>query len=280
MIRHTFSVSSHRTSLSKAKPDYRYRRESMFSSTPIINQYSFKPELKASKFVNYENTGKLRIGGNVLKISTHQPRNDKYDSICSMSSISIDYTRNRKFGSSLSKTGQCAVLKCYEDEIFYRLKQRFPYRMFPRVSTPAFELSLNKEKQKHTHSAVSETNVASPKQWESNSIVSEPACTEPANKHKTEEKLRSYFVDKQITAAIEILDDLKKISPLASDNNECIYESVESFAGSELCETESMMSHQRTLSTLNCDSERFFNQIWKKYENWYSEWSRMLNVLF
>jgi hypothetical protein len=104
-----------------------------------------------------------------------------------------------KFGSSLSKDGQCAMLKTYEDELCKRLKEHFPREYLPRIKTAMFKLNT-----KHYYNDNSSQ--------ERSSSPTSSICT----LSDMSEQKRRLKVSKQIRSAMEIIDDLGK---LTNDND-------------------------------------------------------------
>ena len=252
VTRYNFSVSNHKVSLSKIKPEFRIRANSIYSSSP--NRFDRRPSI----FFNKPN--KIDPKNDLNKEPMQNGRRESIVSIDSLSSIGPDIVYKNKLSSVLSKTGQCAILKCYEDEIFKEIKWRIPDRYFTRITTPLFDLNSGDSQ----YSDI----------WELGSVRSESVFSEISepNKHNTEEKLRNYLVDKHISAAMEILDDLKKITP----RNECSEESDDS-QNCALSDSGSVITELRTNES---DVDQLINQICRKYSKWIGEWSRMLKIFF
>lgn len=57
-----------------------------------------------------------------------------------------------KFANILSSDGQCAILKTYEDELYKQIKERMPKKSIPRISTPIYNMKLNKQQKASTSS--------------------------------------------------------------------------------------------------------------------------------
>lgn len=60
-------------------------------------------------------------------------------------SVLRNSNNNLKLGSLLSTTGQCAMLKTYEDEMFKQLKRRFPNKILCRVGTSKYNSIINNQ---------------------------------------------------------------------------------------------------------------------------------------
>ena len=93
-------------------------------------------------------------------------------------------------GSLLSATGQCAMLKTYEDEMYRQLKSRFPNKTLCRVGTSKFNSIINSHRQNNNVKSEEEKSVE---------ILS-----------------RQLKINEHITEAMDILDEL---SPLSCQKN-------------------------------------------------------------
>ena len=124
-------------------------------------------------------------------------------------------SRDLKFSNILSDDGQCAILKTYEDEMYKQIKSRLPKKSIPRISTPIFNMKLNKKQQNrshsnnnnhHTHHAQTSSfssSTLSPSPSSSTSSISSLPSSTPSSasnsNHNSSSKLNAFLKSTPIT---------------------------------------------------------------------------------
>lgn len=177
---HFPSISSHRQSQVTANSIQAYLNRLRKSRSQSINT------------LNLNRTRKATIN-RLSKFKLNEDSDDDDDD------ASAGCVEDMKFGSSLSKDGQCALLKTYEDELFKRLKEHFPREYLPRIKTAMFK--QNKKDYFNDDSSLDR--------------ISSPASSMCTSSEMSEQK-RRIKISKQIRSAMEIIDDLSK---LTNDND-------------------------------------------------------------
>ena len=182
-----------------------------------------------------------------------------------------------RFSCGLSKIGQCAMIKSYEDEIYNKLKMKFPKTYFPRVRTPLFNLNTNPQACSSSLSYTASNTLLSlsPSCTSINSFQdcksNTPLVVSPWDilKHENE-NISKYSITKQIEDAMEILDDLSKIKP------ETIEESVQPITVKlvKMGRCPSFIDNNAATNSLIMDN------TFKKYEIWHFNWTKMLTDMF
>jgi hypothetical protein len=161
-------------------PRFAQRRFS-FGSTFLVPEFNVLNKLncRQSSMSNHNDlTEENKIEENVLGRS--------FEKI----SVLRNSNNNLKLGSILSATGQCAMLKTYEDEMYKQLKTRFPNKTLCRVGTSKFNSIINSHRQNNNAKNEEEKSV--------------------------ELSARQLKINEHITEAMDILDEL---SPLNCQKN-------------------------------------------------------------
>ncbi len=188
---------------------------------------------------------------------------------CKSKSIELAKSSNQssdltsfKLSSPMSKTGQCAILKIYEDEMYTQLKLRNPKKNLPRISTAVYNSNSKQRsamKLKNTECKSSQSSLFSSDSLED--------CDEAkAEKDLDEAASLEYLVHVQIENAISILSELAEYK---LNNQQCNFGSLNRNFLS-VCDSSSQ--------SLLMDEK--FNFIAKRYEVWHAKWSRMFNKFF
>ena len=243
-------------------PNLNKRRSTRLLSTFVPNDFSRKEDLLKSK--NNEENSEFEVLEEI-------PANSK----------------DISFTSSLSKIGQCAMIKSYEDELYSKLKSKFPQKDLPRVSTPTFNFQTSSKK--------SVGNISTPSLWSipscssftsSLSVKTEDTAQTPCININAPEntELRKHRVSKQILEAKEILDDIKKIKKENFDEEyEDEIETISDLPSSIKYSIDKRNSYI-DIDSINLHKLRLENnqgeQTIQKYQNWQKNWSRMLHELY
>ena len=186
----------------------------------------------------------------IMKSKINKPSEDN-----SRDKIMASGKKNSKFSSSLSKTGQCAILKTYEDEIYSQLKMRNPRRNLPRVSTAEF----NSKSKSKCSKDLSELGSSSPTLL----LTCVDSCCDVADENFTETNVTfEEMIEKQIDKAKKILDDIARVNKT---------EQSERDAGQNFFLSEN--------GSNSFWSDRLGSVV-RDYEEWHRKWSRMLNKMF
>jgi hypothetical protein len=240
----------------------------------LPNRFNFSTRQRSHNGSCYDNSFGKFAYQSVLKNETpksspiiRRSRSSKNESFTE-SFQNEDYETGR-FSCGLSKIGQCAMLKTYEDELYSKMKMKFPKNHFPRVETPLFNTNVDlKQVKKPSRSSLSS----------SVSCTSLTSLTDDNTLRKTNTSISSwdtfenehskkYQVSKQIEDAMEILDDLVKIKSLNQ---------IEPFRMDDLVFNLQVKDQDKA----SVENSLMIDNTIKKYERWHFNWSRMLTDMF
>jgi hypothetical protein len=171
---------------------------------------------------------------------------------------------------SLSKTGLCAIMKTYEDEMYKQLKIRNPRQNLPRITTAAFNASSRAQKVANSHSDPNECK-------SSRSSLASNESNEDEERADAERLLKEAvplesLVNRQVEKAMKILNELGECKYYHHHNAH----NYEDLNRNSLNVCDDNTSNETSFAVP--DDE--FNTIAKKYESWHLKWSRMLDKFF
>ena len=194
-----------------------------------------------------------------------------------------------KFTTSLSKIGQCAMLKSYEDELYMKLKLKFPKQHLPRVNTPTFNLQSSATRTNDISTTPSLCSLPSYSSFAStNSTITRKTYQSISSwdlNAPENEQIRKFQVSRQIEEAMEILDDINKIKSDGKESKNQIKEDEVDILSN--ASNDYRYDSDRRDSFIDIDSidlhkygSNDAEKAIKKYEKWQHNWSRMLNDMF
>lgn len=246
---------------SLSKPEYfKY-----FRSNPRLNSFYRRHSLAYStKFNTYEHSkSKLEMRNGTLDDDDFgEDKKSPFPKI----SVVKNANNNLKFGSILSTTGQCALLKAYEDELYNQIRNKYPKTPIPRISTCIFNSRVNHEnKQKlldsstlisldtySSNSLIADSNVMTTHDMTDKSTISVGLFSSSKNNLTNPvDDLNKLRINKQIDDAMQILDEIGK---------------------------EKLFTKPKFNAELEENSK--MKDIVRKYERWQKRWSRMFDEMF
>jgi hypothetical protein len=199
-----------------------------------------------------------------------------------------DYGLSR-FSCGLSKIGQCAMLKTYEDELYSKMKMKFPKNHFPRVQTPLFNTNADLKPDKQLSSSSLSRSLSC------TSLTSIADDSNPATQRKTttsesswdttgsgldSDNSKKYQISKQIEDAMEILDDLVKIKSGARNDTIEINDLVFDFQKRNDQDGKNRPTESNTCDPTSIEETLMIDNTIKKYERWHFNWTRILTDMF
>jgi hypothetical protein len=192
------------------------------------------------------------------------------------------------FTASLSKIGQCAMIKSYEDELYSKLKSKYPQKDLPRVNTPTFNFQTSSRKSVDSMSTPSLWSMPSYSSFTSSLTAKTDGTiqTPYLNINAPENaELRKHRVSRQILEAKKILDEIKNIKKENYDpmDNDCETETISDLPSSNKYSLDKRNSYI-DIDSIGLHKMRLENNpgtlAIKRYQNWQKNWSRMLNELY
>ena len=181
------------------------------------------------------------------------------------------------------------MLKSYEDELYSKLKSKFPKKYLPRISTPTFNLQTSARKSIDSSKIPSLSSMPSYSSITSNSTITQKTnsdTTLPTLETTTDEteEMKKQRVGRQVQEAKRILDYINNIKP---DSLNQINEDEEDNNSSTT--SNYMLGANRRMSSIDIDSielhkmrldKNYGELAIKKYERWQNNWSKMLKEMF
>lgn len=171
---------------------------------------------------------------------------------------------NLKFGTTLSASAQCALLKTYEDELYNRMKAYLPNKKLSRVTTAKFQSNVNHRRRgvSFALSRLSRTSLDSLPEHEHEHESDHEHESEKVDENAADNELESKPNDKKPN--IKTLKDFRSIE----DFNKRV----------EIANH--LEKAMNLVGMLEQSDAMSINRVARKYERWQLKWQKILDECF